>query len=151
MRPPFCDSLKDALNDRIILLVAIFAILSMIPGMVVEAKTGWMEGVAILGALFIGVLISAWNDHAKDRKFVELQHLNRDEDLPCLRGKRGSVQTLNVWEMVVGDVVQLQAGDKVPADCLVLSSVNLHVKEPTRVDQEDGPTLISWTTEYKNA
>lgn len=51
-----------------------------------------------------------------------------------LRGKRGSVQTLNVWEMVVGDVVQLQPGDKVPADCLVLSSVNLHVKEPTRVD-----------------
>ena len=74
MRPPFCDSLKDALNDRIILLVAIFAILSMIPGMVVEAKTGWMEGVAILGALFVGVLIAAWNDHAKDRKFVELQH-----------------------------------------------------------------------------
>ena len=74
MRPPFCDSLKDSLNDRIILLVAIFAILSMIPGMVVEAKTGWMEGVAILGALFVGVLIAAWNDHAKDKKFVELQH-----------------------------------------------------------------------------
>ena len=68
-----------------------------------------------------------------------------------LRGKRGSVQTLNVWEMVVGDVIQLQPGDKVPADCLVLSSVNLHVKEPTRVDQADGPTLMTWTTEYKNA
>lgn len=39
------------------------------------------------------------------------------------------MQTLNVWRLVVGDIVQLQPGDKVPADCLVVSSVNLHVKE----------------------
>lgn len=71
-RPPFIDSLKDSMNDRIILLVGIFAILSIIPGMVVEPSNGWIEGVFILVALSIQVLITSWNDYSKDNKFVEL-------------------------------------------------------------------------------
>ena len=59
-RPPFFDSVKDALNDRILLLVAIFAVLSIIPGMIVNPAIGWVEGVFILIALFVQVLISAW-------------------------------------------------------------------------------------------
>ena len=91
------ESLKDGLNDRILLIVAIFAILSIIPGMVVEPKSGWVEGVFILIALFIQVLITAWSDYNKDTKFVMLQSMNRDESLPVLRGKRGSTQTVSIW------------------------------------------------------
>ena len=87
--PPFFDSVKDALNDRILMLVAVFAVISIIPGMVVSPKNGWVEGVFILVALFVQVLITAWNDHNKDEKFVTLQNLNREESLPVLRGKRG--------------------------------------------------------------
>lgn len=87
--PPFKDSMKDAMNDRILLVVAVFAILSIIPGMIVEAATGWVEGVFILIALFVQVLITAFNDYSKDKKFVQLQSLNRDEELPVLRGKKG--------------------------------------------------------------
>lgn len=72
-RPPFFDSVKDALNDRLILLVAIFAVISIIPGMIVEPAKGWIEGVFILAALIVGVMITAWNDYSKDTKFVELQ------------------------------------------------------------------------------
>ena len=93
--------------------------------MIVEPKSGWVEGVFILVALFISVLITALNDYSKDRKFVDLQSLNREESLPVLRGKNGSMQTVSVWQMVVGDVIQLQPGDKIPADCLVLESNNL--------------------------
>lgn len=124
-RPPFFDSVKDALNDRLIMLVGIFAILSIIPGMIVEPKTGWVEGVFILAALVVGVLITAWNDYSKDTKFVELQSLNRKEELPVLRGKVGSTQTINVWKLLVGDIITLQPGDKVPADCIVIESANL--------------------------
>jgi Ca2+-transporting ATPase len=108
------------MNDRILLLVAIFAVLSIIPGMIVEPKNGWIEGIFILAALFIQVLITSWNDYVKDSKFIELQSLNREENLPVLRGKRGSMQTVSIWRLVVGDIAQLQPGDKVPADCLVV-------------------------------
>ena len=52
--------------------MAIFAVISIIPGMVVEPKSGWVEGVFILVALFIQVLITAWSDFNKGSKFVEL-------------------------------------------------------------------------------
>ena len=64
--------MKDALNDRVMLLVAIFAVISIIPGMVVHPATGWIEGVFILVALIIQVIITAYNDYKKDQKFVEL-------------------------------------------------------------------------------
>lgn len=72
IRASFRESIWDSLNDRILLIVAIFAVLSIIPGMIVEPKTGWVEGIFILAALFIQVVITAWNDYAKDSKFIEL-------------------------------------------------------------------------------
>ena len=144
-RPPFIDSLKDSLNDRIIILVGIFAVLSIIPGMIVEPSNGWIEGVFILVGLLIQVLIASWNDYSKDNKFVELQSMNREEDVPVLRGKKGSMQTVSVWNLVVGDIITMQPGDKVPADCLVISSANLNVEEPVRSVELDGPTTFSWT------
>lgn len=143
--------MKDALNDRILMLVAIMAVVSIIPGMVVSPKNGWVEGVFILVALFVQVLITAWNDSNKDSKFVQLQNLCREESLPVLRGKRGQMQTISVWKLVVGDIVQLQPGDKVPADCIVMSSANLNVSEPTRHDDADGPTRFTWADKAKNA
>ena len=137
--------MKDSLNDRIIILVGIFAVLSIIPGMIVEPSNGWIEGVFILVGLLIQVLIASWNDYSKDNKFVELQSKNREEDVPVLRGKKGSMQTVSVWNLVVGDIITMQPGDKVPADCLVISSANLNVEEPIRTVELDGPTTFSWT------
>jgi Ca2+-transporting ATPase len=71
--------------------------------------------------------------------------MNREEDVPVLRGKKGSMQTVSVWNLVVGDIITMQPGDKVPADCLVISSANLNVEEPVRTVELDGPTTFSWT------
>ena len=62
------------------------------------------------------------------------------------------MQTISVWKLVVGDIVQLQPGDKVPADCIVMSSANLNVQEHTRHDDaEEGPTRFTWADKAKNA
>lgn len=65
----------------------------------------------------------------KDKKFVRLQSLSRDENITVIRGKQGAMQQINIWDLVVGDVVILTAGDKVPADCIIISSQNLKVEE----------------------
>ena len=135
--PSFIESVKEALNDRILALIAVFAILSIITGMIYDPSKGWIEGVSIIFSLFILVIITSANDLKKDKTFVALQSHARDEELPTIRGKIGSMQSLNIWGLVVGDVVALSAGDKVPADCLVVESVNLIVDQnKVRADVE---------------
>jgi len=50
--------------------------------------------------------------------------------------------------MVVGDVVLLNTGDMVPADCLVISSTSLKVDEPYSLNKgvnkgEEDPVLLA--------
>lgn len=44
-----------------------------------------------------------------------------------MRGNQTEI--LCVWELVVGDVIKLQIGDKVPSDCIIIKSHNLKVDE----------------------
>ena len=127
--PSFIDSLKEALNEKIFAVIAIFAVLSIISGMIYHPTKGWIEGVSILAALFFLVLVSSLNDLHKDNTFVRLQQIGMDDELPTLRGKRGSVQSCSIWELVVGDIVHLSAGDKVPADCLIVDGQQIKVDE----------------------
>lgn len=118
--------------------------------MIVEPKTGWVNGLFILIALFVQILITAYNDHNKDTKFVRLQSKNNKEMVTTIRGKHGMKQTLKCWDLLVGDVIQLSPGDKVPADCLVISSANLKVTEPTKTfNEETEIDEISWEELYK--
>ena len=118
--------------------------------MVYDAAQGWIKGVFIIVALFIQILITAGNDYQKDSKFIKLQAANKTEEVTVIRGKAGQKQTIKNWDIVTGDVIMLNPGDKVPADCLVVSSANLKVKEPTRHDDPDSEvTSISWQELFK--
>ena len=63
--------------------------------------------------------------------------MGMDEDMHVIRGKRGAVQSCNVWDLVVGDIVYLSAGDKVPADCIIADGQSLRVDDalPTFLKQ----------------
>lgn len=67
------DSIKQAiLEDRISMLIAVFAVLSIITGMIYNFKTGWIEGVSIIVSLLILVTVSALNDWKTDKTFATL-------------------------------------------------------------------------------
>jgi magnesium-transporting ATPase (P-type) len=68
------------------------------------------------------VVISAANDWMKDKQFVQLQSAIKDEDMTVIRGKFGTTHSVNVYTLVVGDIVLLDTGSRVPADCLVVES-----------------------------
>ena len=106
--------------------------------MVYEPRYGWIEGVSIFIAMFLMVLITSLNDWSKDKQYVKLQALAREESLPVVRGKLGQMQTVSIWDMQVGDVVILNAGDKVPADCIIIDSSNLQLDESQSITHHSG-------------
>ena len=128
--PSLFDSIMEALNEKILWVIAIFAILSIISGVIYNPQKGWIEGVSILVALFILVLISSFMDITKDQTFVKLQQHSLDEDMHVIRGKKGTVQSCSIWNLVVGDIVHLSAGDKVPSDCIIVDGQQVLVEQP---------------------
>jgi Ca2+-transporting ATPase len=115
----FLTLLLGALNDVTLIILSIAAAVSLVIGVVTEpGGTGYIEGVAIFVAVILVSNISAGNDYSKQLQFQALEATSAaDERTSVLRN--GSVERINPMEIVVGDIVVLQAGDQIPADCVV--------------------------------
>jgi P-type E1-E2 ATPase len=66
------------------------------------------------------VTISAINDYIKDKNFVKLNSEVKKDKIGVLRGKQGVTQTVSIYKLVVGDIVLLEPGCMVPADCVLI-------------------------------
>jgi len=74
-----------------------------------ESKAGWIEGVAILGAVVVVVLVTAFNDWRKERQFRGLQSkIEHEHKFATLRA--GQVQQVSVRDLLVGDICQVKYG-----------------------------------------
>lgn len=95
-------------------------------------KAVW-EGISIILVAVLLIAIIAGTDYLKDKKYIELSSNIKEESVPVIRGKLGATQTISVWDIVVGDVVLLETGASVPADCLLIAAKDLQVDEPAKV------------------
>lgn len=101
----------------IILLVAI--VLSLILGHGVEA-------IAIGVIILFTVLLGFCQEYRAERAIQALQQMAAPQ-AKVLRD--GSETTIPTRDLVLGDVVLLRAGDKVPADVRLIEAVNLQIEE----------------------
>ena len=151
--PPqyFLLMLLDSLKDRVLIVLIIAAIVSLIVGMVEDPEHGYIEGVAILFAITLVALITTGNNYSKELQFRALERSSQqDEKTTVIRG--GQVQLIKTSALVVGDVVKLQVGDMVPADCILIdsrvtakSNQSALTGEPedVRKSKEEDPFLLS--------
>ncbi|KAI9208398.1 uncharacterized protein BJ171DRAFT_239281 [Polychytrium aggregatum] len=108
-----------------ILLVGAVVVLSL--GTSMCPSTGWGEGLAILIAVVIVLSVTAGNDYSKDRKFKKLLLIQSDKKVKVIRG--GVKDQISSWDIVVGDLVEIQTGDEIPADGFFVSGNRLVVDE----------------------
>lgn len=128
--PKLIDSIKESLDNRILLALAVAAFFTMIAGMIAEgAAWGWAKGFSIYIAILVIVSISSLNDWIKDKNFVRLQSKVKNENIAVIRGKQGTTQSVNIYKLMVGDVILLETGCRVPADCILVESTDLTVDE----------------------
>ncbi len=83
---------------------------------------------AILGVIVINGLFSFWQQYRAERAILALQKLLPNYVKSMREGK--IIQVL-ASELVPGDIVLLQDGDNVPADCRLLEAFSLRVNNAT--------------------
>jgi len=123
------DSVKEALDDKILFYLAVAALFTIITGMIEDPATGWLPGFSIYIAILVIVLVTAWNDWNKDKLFVNLQSDIKNEFVTVIRGKQGTTTYINIYDLNVGDVALLEAGCRIPADCIMIEGQDVTVDE----------------------
>ncbi|MCF7990463.1 MAG: calcium-translocating P-type ATPase, PMCA-type [Thiohalocapsa sp.] len=98
----------------IVLLVA----LVMITGLAILGYTEWYEGVGIAIAVLIAVGVATGSEYKNEGAFQRL--LNDASQIQVKVFRAGGSAEIPIDDIVVGDIVLLLPGDKVPADGIVL-------------------------------
>ena len=101
-----------------------------------EANVEWIEGAAIIVAVIVVVLVTAFNDWTKERQFRGLQSkIELDQKFNVVRNS--VVKQIPIKEIVVGDICQVKYGDLLPADGVVVQSNDLKVDESSLTGESD--------------
>lgn len=79
----------------------------------------WFEAVGIAVAIFLATFISTLSEYGSESAFLELQR--SAADITCRVQRAKGVAPLPVSEVVVGDLILLQAGERIPADGVIIS------------------------------
>ena len=83
-------------------------------------------------AVILVMFVTAVNDWKKEKQFRGLQEVIDDSrTFSVLRG--GDVVDISERSMVVGDVMILKYGDKIPADGILLRSSELRIDESVSI------------------
>lgn len=143
----------DCFKDFILILLIVAAVVSIIIESVENPSKGWIDGVAIMVAVIIVATVTATNDYSKQLQFRKLS--KESESLVEIRVLRGGAETtVGVAGVVVGDVVTVDTGAKLPGDGLVIKSNDLRCNEASLTGETDevhkdaatAPFLLSGTT-----
>ena len=106
-----------AFDDATVIVLCVAAAVSLAVGLYDDPAKGWIEGAAILAAVLVVAVVTATNDYQKQIQFRALNAAKDDVPVKVVRGGRGAA--LSTLDLVVGDLVRLETGDKVPADCVL--------------------------------
>lgn len=79
----------------------------------------WFETIGIVIAILVASLISSISEYGSESAFERLQE--ESSKINCKVKRNNSIQLLSIDDIVVGDIVLLQSGDKIPADGLIVS------------------------------
>ena len=112
----FWDKIKGSLSDPMIILLMVIAGIMLVLTFFGQAE--WYEPVGIIVAIALVAIISARTEMASDKEYRKLKDSTKKE--VCKVYRNGVVEVIDVEDLVVGDIVILQNGDKIPADGILI-------------------------------
>jgi magnesium-transporting ATPase (P-type) len=128
----FWDKLKENFEDPIIRILLVALGITLVLAFLGYAD--WLEGLGIFVAVFLATFVSTYSEYKNETSFRLLQEqASKIENTVFRNGKPVKVP---VGDIVVGDSVLLQAGDKIPADGTLIFG-ELMVNQATLNGEQD--------------
>ena len=108
-------------KDPLILILIAAAIIS-----VIVDPHEWIESVIIMVVVLINAILGLYQENKAEKSLEALKKMSAST---CKVIRDNTIQTIVTEELVVGDIILVEAGDSVPADARIIECSNLKVEE----------------------
>jgi calcium-translocating P-type ATPase len=144
----FLHKLIENLKDPMIIILLVALAINVIFWLCGFSE--WYETVGIFLAIILATFVSTFSEFRNESAFQKLQ--NEASKILCKAFRNNSVSEISIDDVVKGDLIKLQSGDKIPADGYIVeglirvdqSTLNGESKEATKsqvpddfIDQEN--------------
>ena len=121
-------------NDFMIIILIIASIISAVVSKM-QGENDYVDSIIIIGIVVFNALMGVIQE-AKAEKSIEALKQMTPQLAKTIRN--GKTVEVNAEELVKGDIIILDAGNFVPADCRILESHNLKIEESSLTGETQG-------------
>ncbi len=128
-KTPIIVKFFKQLSDPMIIILMIAAVVSLVLTLVQEASPSvqdFADVIIIAAVVLLNAILGVVQESKAEQAIEALQNMT---EAHCKVLRDGKMQFVNSCDIVVGDIVLLEAGDSVPADCRILEVASCKVEE----------------------
>lgn len=142
---PLWKKILEGFKDPMIMILLVALVIQVVLFFLHQAE--WFEPVGILVAILIANGVASVSENQQEGKASALKAEEEAKEMAKVI-RDGQLTEIHVSEVVVGDIVYLQAGDKIPADGIVVdgelkvdqASLNGETEEADKIATPSGAT-----------
>lgn len=98
----------------------------VIAGIITLALQDWTDSVVIFAAVFLNTIVGFFQENKASKIFDKLKKLIKQQAVVIRNGQEKQVKQA---DLVPGDIIVLQPGDKIPADARLIKQDGLKINE----------------------
>ena len=136
--PHFCMFVWQSLEDLMVRILIVSAIVQIILSttMTDDDSTDWVDGVSIVLAILVVVLVGSITNYQKELKFHELNEIQSEgTKFTVIRNETPEEMTSD--DLLVGDLISVNYGDVVSADLLLVEGNGIKMDESALTGESD--------------
>lgn len=114
------------LADPMIIILIVAAVISAVTATVGGEGEGYADVIIIMVVVIINAVLGVYQESKAEKAIEALQEIAAATSKVIRNGK---IVTVKSEDIVVGDIVVLEAGDSVPADCRIIECASMKIEE----------------------
>lgn len=131
-RTPWWKQLLEKFKDPTIIILLASAVISLLMTAIEKyalhiPDVQFTESIGIFLAVFLAITVGYFSERKSEGEFDALNKVK--DDIPVKVLRNGQITTTHIGDVVTGDLIVLEMGDKVPADGLLLESMGLLIDQ----------------------
>ena len=136
--PPFCSYVWEALEDLMVRILIIAALVQIILGATLgeDPSKDWIDGLSIIFAILVVTLVGSITNYQKETKFHELIDI-QNEGTKYTVIRNGNSINLSSDDLLVGDLIHIMIGDIMPADLLLVDGNGIKMDESSLTGESE--------------